>query len=327
MPSAGRPQCRSPSSYLGNHLFCLHLLFIQIFNNVTQVTSFSPYYVQQYWALRTTTCVSQTKLFNKLTSFDELHRTKWYHQNDYFWGKSRSEDEILDYCAKNIFFNEDVVGARKRIKVLSAELPLIVIDDFLSDEMCEAIIQAAKESAKIVRSTLGANQDVSKIRTSSTTWLPEKGCKIPLQILSTKISRLSGIPKENSENLQVVRYENGEKFDVHTDHLHSFNKMGCRGRLATCLLYLNSAQDDFTDEEGFFGGSTYFPEYDAEVKPKRGTAVFWFNTVERPGSSNFNEDMFLHVDLKSRHCGKPIVGQEKWVCNSWLHPVAMNEII
>lgn len=124
----------------------------------------------------------------------------------------------------------------------------------------------------------------------------------------------------------MVRYKgNGEKFDTHTDHLESFNDMDCRGRLATCLLYLNSARDERggLDNDGFYGGSTHFPEYKADVKPTRGTAVFWFNTVERLGFNDYSEEMFLNVDLRSRHAGKPVIGNEKWVCNRWVHPVPL----
>jgi len=56
-------------------------------------------------------------------------------------------------------------------------------------------------------------------------------------------------------------------------------------------------------------------ESEASIKPRRGTAV------ERPGMNDYHENMFLNVDLRSRHAGKAVFGGEKWVCNRWLHPV------
>jgi prolyl 4-hydroxylase len=172
----------------------------------------------------------------------------------------------------------------------------------------------------------GEHQSVSKSRTSCTTWLRDDTCEIPVKTLRKRVTRLSGIPAENGENLQVVQYKgNGEKFDTHCDHLDSFNNLECRGRLATCLLYLNSARDsrkNFSDE-GFIGGSTFFPEFDVGVTPKQGTAVFWFNTIERSGFNENNEEVYLNVDIRSRHSGEPVTENEKWVCNFWLHPIAI----
>ena len=276
----------------------------------------------------------------------------------YFWSKDRTEDEIIQFCARSLFPREEFSVARERIEVVSAELPLIVIHNFLHKDLCEEIIDVARQNGNMKRSTMGEltslkirfwfnlrfnfidrllvplsllhagnSQKVSETRTSSTTWLREKQCEIPLTILGTKISRLTGIPSENCENFQVVRYNgNGEKFDMHTDHLDSFNDLDLRGRLATCLLYLNSASGD-NETSGFKGGCTHFPEYNAEVKPEQGSVAFWFNTIERPTFSDtsergiFSHDSFLSVDLRSRHAGTPVVGGEKWVCNRWVHPV------
>ena len=218
------------------------------------------------------------------------------------------------------------------------------------------------------RSTMGVSQQQTGTRTSSTTWLREEDedededdeevmmmdravCRgtttsSPLRYLAEKVSRLSGVPATHFENLQVVRYEPGQKFDVHTDHLDEFNDLECRGRVATCLLYLNSSrkgmgmgmggQGESEKAGNFFrGGETYFPEYNVNIIPKRGRAVFWFNTIEkqvqqsaRMCSGYEDDDTRLTVDLRSRHAGKPVIGGggsgEKWVCNLWIHPVPLN---
>jgi hypothetical protein len=43
--------------------------------------------------------------------------------------------------------------------------------------------------------------------------------------------------------------------------------------------------------------------------------------VERPGSKDYDKDMFLNVDRKLRHAGLPVLSGEKWVANKWLHPL------
>ncbi len=167
------------------------------------------------------------------------------------------------------------------------------------------------------------------------------------------------------ENLQVVRYTDGQEFRLHTDHIPSFNDLDCRGRLATCLVYLNSSYDSDNDSDNdrdndrdngvdssantnaningntnsltFEGGCTFFPEYGARITPKCGRAVFWFNTIERPGAPGYGREgdndmdmdtdtkkFQLSVDLRSRHSGEPVYNGEKWVCNRWVHPVPLD---
>lgn len=247
-----------------------------------------------------------------------------------FWGQTRKKEEIRKYVSSILFPHENYIHTRNRINILSTELPLITIDDFIPPEMCNEIIQTAKESDNMKLSTLGAEQTISDSRTSSTTWIREEQCEIPLRVLAGKVSRLVGLDTSHMENLQVVRYKEGQKFDMHTDHLDDFNHLDCKGRLATCLVYLNSAndEDDFEShggfDGGFDGGSTHFPQYDADVVPKQGRAVFWFNTMEKPGSDGYTDTMFHNVDLNSVHAGNAIQNGEKWVCNRWVHPIPLN---
>jgi len=255
----------------------------------------------------------------------EQYECQTYHSDNYFWGQQKTKDEIVRYCAQMLFPSEDISISKQRIEVISEELPLVVIHNFLTDDMCELIKQAAEQHGDMKRSTIGEEQKQSQTRTSCTTWLREEQCEAPLKFLSNRVGKLSGIPEENFENLQVVQYNgNGEKFDIHTDHLDSFNDLdasGRFGRLATCLVYLNSASDENSElmDEGFDGGSTSFPEY-GNVKPRKGSATFWFNTVERT-FNKFSEKKYLNVDVRSRHSGEPVLKNEKWVCNKWIHPV------
>jgi prolyl 4-hydroxylase len=174
-------------------------------------------------------------------------------------------------------------------------------------------------------STMGVSQEISQGRTSSTLWLHDRDCKVPLRVLAGRVSRIVGLDASHMENLQVVRYEEGQMFDMHTDHLDEFNKLECKGRLATCLVYLNSSNEgsDTIKSGEFDGGSTYFPEYESHVIPKQGRAVFWLNTVERPGTFGYSSLMNLNVDLRSRHAGSPVQNGEKWICNRWVHPIPL----
>lgn len=237
-----------------------------------------------------------------------------YSAND-FWGRPRAEEDIIDYVAQAVF--EDDRG-KPFVTVLQAEPPLVVIRGFLEDALCEEIIQSAIYSGELTRSRIGTELTASDIRTSSTVWLKEHQCEIAGRTFAHRASRLSGLPPGNQENLQVVHYGPEQKFDVHTDHLNEFNDQNM-ARLATCLLYLNTAEPDAS--VGLSGGETWFPEIDAKITPERGTVVFWWNTLERPGSDSYDSEMYLNVDVRSRHAGLPVLSGEKWVANRWIHPI------
>lgn len=75
------------------------------------------------------------------------------------------------------------------------------------------------------------------IRTCSSAWLSENHCEHPLRHISHKVSRLSGMPESNMENLQVVKYIPGQEFAIQTDHLVSFNYFDCRERFNVFDLF------------------------------------------------------------------------------------------
>lgn len=266
-----------------------------------------------------------------------------------FWGQSRSDQEIQDFCYQAVF-NEfpspstctsppSMANANEAVIVLNSEPPLVIIHNFLSHDQCDALIQAAIHQ-KLGRSTIGAEQETTDIRTSSTAWLRDdeevsinnsfdtSNKREALRSFAHRASRLSGLPPENMEDVQIVHYTETQKFDIHTDHLDSFNDLEVRGRLATCLVYLNdSYKDDASVEEHHkqqqcHGGETYFPEFEVSVKPIKGSALFFWNTLERPGMEKYHPNMFLNVDMRLRHAGLPVTGGVKWACNRWMHPIS-----
>uniref|UniRef100_A0A7S2KZI0 Fe2OG dioxygenase domain-containing protein n=1 Tax=Leptocylindrus danicus TaxID=163516 RepID=A0A7S2KZI0_9STRA len=277
-------------------------------------------------------------------SFNVQHRTystgitydrPMFHTTE-FWGSVRSKEEIIEYAAGAVFGSDRHGNSLNKecIDVISAEPPFFLIHDFLDDDMCEEIIQTA-ERCGLKRSRVGAHQKTEEKRTSEQVWLGENTHELedplPLRRFATKVSRLTGLPPNHQENLQVVRYEEGQRFDLHLDHLDEFNDLECRGRLATCLLYLNSSDyyNNFIDhnnddDASFTGGETGFPEFGTNVVPKRGSAIFWWNTVERPGSEGYDCEMFLHGDVRMRHAGLPILSGEKWIANRWVHPIPVS---
>jgi hypothetical protein len=131
-------------------LFCF-AVEVNLFNIRLHVASFSPTHILRKCAVPQTSWRHSNLL--KLSKSGLLQQN--YHSDNYFWSKERTENEIIQYCAGALFPHEEKSVARKRIQVISHELPLVVIHGFLPDDMCEEIIQAAKLTGDMKRSTLG----------------------------------------------------------------------------------------------------------------------------------------------------------------------------
>lgn len=263
-----------------------------------------------------------------------------------FWRKERSHQEVkahVTQCLAEIdeqHFCSSASSTRsnnndcnykrqEQVQVLSAEPPLVLIHDVLTPQMCRDLIQTAKTAngGIMAPSRTGAEQNLSQSRTSTTVWLSDREATDSGRLIAEVVSSITGLPPNCQENLQVARYEPGQQFQLHTDHQDSFNDLERRGRLATFLIYLDAPEQ---------GGATHFPGVnddnnndnddecgtgDVCVPPLAGSAVFFFNTVEKPGCDDYDAEMFLHADLRMRHAGLPVEQGEKWICNRWVHPI------
>lgn len=175
--------------------------------------------------------------------------------------------------------------------------------DILSDQQCNEIILLAEPH--ISNSTVigeNGNDEPDNRRTSQNTFL-SRTHKV-VQDIYDKLSKIIGIDSDHFEQLQVVRYEPGQKYEAHWDACYEegkcdeFIKQGGQ-RYATFLLYLN---DDFTD------GETEFPYRNIKIKPVKGKAALFFN-LEKDNKTKLDD---------SFHAGLPPTSGIKWLCNVWI---------
>ncbi|RKP25904.1 hypothetical protein SYNPS1DRAFT_4440, partial [Syncephalis pseudoplumigaleata] len=147
---------------------------------------------------------------------------------------------------------------------------VIIIDDFLQPGEAEHMISIA--TPKMERSRVFGDSKHSEARTSSSAYL-SKSMDHVVRCIEERASFFSNISVADSEPLQVVWYTEGQEFRPHHDYIEQndlkhdyWTRFG--QRYVTFLVYLNEPDE---------GGSTVFPKLNLDVKPKKNSAVFWYN--------------------------------------------------
>lgn len=196
-----------------------------------------------------------------------------------------------------------------------SETPRIYrIERFLADWECDHIIREAaphlKRSTVVDEKSKGGESQVHFARTSEGMFFPPRPKDRVLKDIEKRIEALTGIPSENGEAFQVLRYSVGGEYKPHYDYFDRNSPGGSthlkRGgqRVATVLLYLNTTEE---------GGETIFPKAGKRVNPTKGSAVLFYNC--KPDG---NEDPL------SLHGGAPVRKGEKWIMTKWLRQKAFN---
>lgn len=201
---------------------------------------------------------------------------------------------------------------------------------FLTDEECSHLISLAKSELKrsAVADNLSGESKLSEVRTSSGMFIP-KGKDPIVAGIEEKIATWTFLPKENGEDIQVLHYEHGQKYDPHYDYFADKVNIARGGhRIATVLMYLSDVEK---------GGETVFPNAEelsrrrsmtseedmsdcgkkgVAVKPHKGDALLFFS---------------LHTDAIpdpiSLHGGCPVIEGEKWSATKWIHVDNFDKIL
>ena len=155
-------------------------------------------------------------------------------------------------------------------------------DGILTEEEIAHIIETALPKLRRagVTTEKGTGGRQSAGRTNSLAWLPHDTTRTVHNVIA-KIAAVVGIPPENAESLQVIRYEMGQRYNKHCDAYDPGNQRGrnaCKdggNRVVTALIYL-------TDVEK--GGGTGFTNLRLEVRPKPGRLLIFHNCYEGTGS-------------------------------------------
>ncbi|KAE8787114.1 Prolyl 4-hydroxylase subunit alpha-1 [Hordeum vulgare] len=193
---------------------------------------------------------------------------------------------------------------------------------FLTEAECDHLVTLAEEGGlqkSMVVDRQTGKSVMSEVRTSSGTFLAKKQDQV-VATIEARIAAWTLLPQENGESIQVLRYENGQKYEPHVDFIrHAAKGHHSRGghRVATVLMYLSDVK---------MGGETVFPNSDAKtlqpkddtqsecarrgyaVEPVKGDAVLFFSL--HPNGT---------TDPDSLHGSCPVIEGEKWSATKWIH--------
>ena len=196
------------------------------------------------------------------------------------------------------------VGDRHVTVLMNMKFPRVVVfGNLLSDEECDALIDAAKPRMKrsLTVETQTGGEEVNIDRTSDGMFFQRQENPV-VSTLERRIAALLNWPEKFGEGLQILHYRPGAEYKPHYDYFDptqpgtpTILKRGGQ-RVGTLVIYLNNPEA---------GGGTTFPDVQLEVAPRKGNAVFFSYAAPDPSTQTL-------------HGGAPVIAGEKWIATKWL---------
>ena len=136
---------------------------------------------------------------------------------------------------------------------------VITFDNFITDEEADAFIATTDHHFK--RSLAG--DVVSPVRTSQQAWcqpgIADECSNSPLiNRVHERVVNVTGVPKNNAEFFQVLKYQPGQFYRTHHDQNTDPDSLA-GVRLFTFFIYLHTPDE---------GGETHFPKLGIKIRPK-----------------------------------------------------------
>jgi len=226
---------------------------------------------------------------------------------------------------------EGIVDRDIKVTTLSIRPHVLLLENFMSPEECDYVIEKAKGKGLGRSQTFGNGTDdyqVGDVRTSTGCFLEQHEDSGSLKVISERASNFTTLPANYSEQIQVIHYDKQQHYHAHYDYIPNSGRtdymMSGQNRLVTLLLYLSDVEE---------GGETVFPfsnpnfnentdgygQYLCEEpfqalrpKPKKGNAVLFYGMTEKGHMLGYRDDASLHG-------GCDVKQGEKWAANFWFH--------
>ena len=226
-------------------------------------------------------------------------------------------------------------GESLQLRSLSSVPRVFEVEGLASAEECAAIQRLSEPgmSQSGIYTETQQERAVESSRTSSNSFLPlplrEEDLsedEARLRAVWLRIAALVRMDPRAAEDMQVIRYDVGDRYYYHVDNGGAGTPGTVAGRVATVLLYLNG---------GFTGGETNFPladepgewqekftapeavfdEYPPGCQTARGLSV-----VPKMGSALIFYDLLPNSatpDLAAWHGSCDVTRGRKWAANLW----------
>ena len=191
---------------------------------------------------------------------------------------------------------------------------VVTFDNFLSKDECNRLIELGYETDKGYERSMDVGSKKfdgsfdgyeSHSRTSHNAWCSAKEkCRFdPMAtLIMERIATVTGIPAVNSEDFQVLRYDEGQFYKEHHDYIDHQKDRICGPRILTFFLYLSDVEA---------GGGTAFPTMNnLTVVPKLGRALLWPSVIDSDPSVK---------ETRTRHEALKVWRGRKYAANAWIH--------
>eukprot|EP01063_Lacrimia_lanifica_P033928 TRINITY_DN6164_c0_g1_i1.p1 TRINITY_DN6164_c0_g1~~TRINITY_DN6164_c0_g1_i1.p1 ORF type:complete len:613 (+),score=152.74 TRINITY_DN6164_c0_g1_i1:55-1839(+) len=194
---------------------------------------------------------------------------------------------------------------------------LLFFPNFLTEADCDAIVSIAHSRLSRSQVSLKHGKDeegsTDDVRTSWQTWLDLR--HEPVRRLIRRILAVTGFQHGDAESLQILRYQQNQKYEAHEDYFDpAVYGWQNNNRALTCFIYLNTVEK---------GGWTWFPKANGETMDGKtySSCNGGMRTVPKKGSVACFYDMRpdRSLDPHSLHAGCPVLAGEKWGGTLWLH--------
>jgi prolyl 4-hydroxylase len=186
---------------------------------------------------------------------------------------------------------------------------VVTLDDVLSEAECNRLIELGAQLGYARSLDVGEMQFdgtygsyLNQFRTSTNAWCTDE-CYNDEQVQAAhvRIEQLTGIPTNNSEYWQLLKYEETQEYMQHHDLIEHQIDREPGVRILTIFLYLNNVEA---------GGGTHFNNLNITVTPKLGQVLIWPSVLDENPDAR---------DPRTHHQALPVEKGIKYGANAWVH--------
>jgi hypothetical protein len=236
------------------------------------------------------------------------------------------------YVGYRVVLSDSSAAQPLSLTTLALSPRLFEVHGLVTDAEADELVALARP--RLYRAPVAASHSdqTSDVRTGSHAWFPHDAAA-SLTAIQERAELLTRIGNRSLyEQFQIVHYRGQQRYQSHYDYFPPELYAGENGaafrlgqqRLATLFFYLNDVADGgetvfpFADTPGSYRDERSHIDYKdctrgIKIKPRRGAAVLWYNTLADGHMNGVRDEASLHGA-----CPLPNDSVEKFGANLWL---------